>query len=554
MLSARVTLLSVFFLVLAVGLFAGASTGRSDTVNKTLAVGAVPTQAQLTPDGAKLYVSNEGPAGACPRAASTVSVIATSSDTVVATVPVGVDPGPVRFTPDGSRAYVLNQSPCDAAGTVSVIDVAASTVLATVPVGKLPVTATVSADGSKVYVANKGATSNSVSVICTGLAPAVCSLANTVIKTINLDPTIGIQPHTIAKNPSGSEVWVAEQDCPTVIGCTTGNIAVICTGLLVTATCNGANTDAVVTNITVGPTPGSIHFNPSGTRAYIANRGNNGVAPAIPASVSDINATSHSVVATIPLHAADAALPAPHAIRVTADGAKVYVLNRHADDVDVICTGAVPSVCSSADAVIKHIPVGISPSRAELTPNGARLYVTNEGSDSVSVISANLDQVMETVAVGSLPVDLEIDNTGSKAYVSNTGSDTVSVIGVSSDSDFDGFPDSSETGIGTAVGDPCGSPRASAPIYSQAWPADLRADGLSVNKVDLQDLATYVAPVRRINTSPGDAGYDPRWDVSPGNGGFGKMINISDLSLIVTVKPLMFGGVARAFNGPVCTP
>ncbi len=120
--------------------------------------------------------------------------------------------------------------------------------------------------------------------------------------------------------------------------------------------------------------------------------------------------------------------------------------------------------------------------------------------------------------------------------------------------DGDGFTDAAEANVVTNPLDNCGNPTGSSPVYSQSWPADLRADGLSTNKIDLQDLASYIAPVRRINTSPGDAGFNIRWDVSPGSGGLGKVLNIADLSYIVTVQPLMFGGSTRAFNGPACTP
>jgi hypothetical protein len=56
----------------------------------------------------------------------------------------------------------------------------------------------------------------------------------------------------------------------------------------------------------------------------------------------------------------------------------------------------------------------------------------------------------------------------------------------------------------------------------------------------------------RINKSPGDEpAYNVRWDLVPGTGPFGKVVNISDLTSLITVAPPMLYG-ARAFNGPPC--
>jgi len=118
--------------------------------------------------------------------------------------------------------------------------------------------------------------------------------------------------------------------------------------------------------------------------------------------------------------------------------------------------------------------------------------------------------------------------------------------------DGDGFSDDAESWVITLSLDNCGNATASDPIYSQAWPADLKSVGLSLNKVDIQDLASYIAPARRINTSPGDPSYHVRWDISPGSS-FGKQINVQDMGTLITVQPLMLGG-ARAWNNVACTP
>ena len=85
--------------------------------------------------------------------------------------------------------------------------------------------------------------------------------------------------------------------------------------------------------------------------------------------------------------------------------------------------------------------------------------------------------------------------------------------------------------------------------YSQSIPN-------TVNRITIQDLTSFIAPIRRINTNPGDPGgvYNVRWDISPGAGLFSKAINIQDLTALITTAPPMFNN-QRAFNYPTaCTP
>jgi hypothetical protein len=86
------------------------------------------------------------------------------------------------------------------------------------------------------------------------------------------------------------------------------------------------------------------------------------------------------------------------------------------------------------------------------------------------------------------------------------------------------------------------------------WPSNL-FDSLpgNVNKLDLFDVLSFVIPVRRYDRSPGEEGYDPRWDLAPGPGQLIEYINLLDVTALVsgtTGFPPMFGG-ARAF-GQTC--
>jgi len=109
------------------------------------------------------------------------------------------------------------------------------------------------------------------------------------------------------------------------------------------------------------------------------------------------------------------------------------------------------------------------------------------------------------------------------------------------DCDGDGFTGTAENYVYVAAGtarnqDPCGN---------NGWPLDLAG---GTNRVDIVDLGSYIAPTRRLNTDPGDPGYNIRWDVKPG--GIVKDIDIADLGAFFSSTsgfPPMFGS-ARAYN------
>ena len=76
------------------------------------------------------------------------------------------------------------------------------------------------------------------------------------------------------------------------------------------------------------------------------------------------------------------------------------------------------------------------------------------------------------------------------------------------DRDGDGYTDEIEAlHIGTKADDPCGT---------DAWPSDIIGTGISANKFDIVDLGSFVAPLRRLNTSPGPATSTSAGTSSPG--------------------------------------
>jgi bacillolysin len=88
---------------------------------------------------------------------------------------------------------------------------------------------------------------------------------------------------------------------------------------------------------------------------------------------------------------------------------------------------------------------------------------------------------------------------------------------------------------------------------SLRWPADIASSAFSLNKVNIQDIASFTNPVRYMNQDTGTNPADVRFDLVPGSS-FGSDINVADLAAITsgpTGFPPMLAG-ARAFNGPDC--
>lgn len=106
------------------------------------------------------------------------------------------------------------------------------------------------------------------------------------------------------------------------------------------------------------------------------------------------------------------------------------------------------------------------------------------------------------------------------------------------DVDGDGYSGPVELYLGTDPAVPCGP---------GGWPAELQSSGTSENRLDLFDLTAFLAPVRYLDTSPGDANFNIRYDITPGPGALSTFINLTDLTNLILLTPPMFGG-QRAFN------
>ena len=101
--------------------------------------------------------------------------------------------------------------------------------------------------------------------------------------------------------------------------------------------------------------------------------------------------------------------------------------------------------------------------------------------------------------------------------------------------------------------DPCGTNNSppTFPASAAGWPADLKGGGApsTSNRLNIVDVATFIVPVRYINTNVGSRPGDVRWDLVPGSS-VGNDINVADMAALVSGAggfPPMLGG-ERAFN------
>ncbi|MBD2701451.1 beta-propeller fold lactonase family protein [Spirosoma sp. BT702] len=284
----------------------------------SIPVGNLPFGTVISPDGSRIYVTNQ--------LSNNVSVIDAATNTVSATIGVGNRPWGLGISPDGSKVYVAN----NVSDNLSVINTATNSVIATVSVGNNPQGVGVSLDGSKVYVSN--GVDDNVSVINTA--------TNTVLTTIS----VGDNPLGVRVSPDGSKVYVA-------------NINDTKVHVINTAT------NTVSSTIGVGIGPSNLCFSPDGSKVYVANYESK--------NVSVINAATSTVLTSINV------VSRPLGIAITPDGSKVYVANQASNSVSVIdaATNTVSTTLNFVDIVSGNLGDFVGRAACSGTPESFTITV-----------------------------------------------------------------------------------------------------------------------------------------------------------------------------------
>jgi len=332
-----------------------------------------------------------------------------------------------------------------------------NTVIATINTGITPTGIAITPDNHFAYVANNnnyGLTGeDSVSVL---------KLKNNTVKQTIFHSSFN-QPYTITINPNGTRAYVTNSNSTTIsiINTATNHVVGIIdgfdgpSGMVITPTCNRAyvnnyggpegvgsgngttvsvvnlNNNTIIATIPVGLAPAALALTPDGKYVYVANYvdGNTGTG-----IISIIQTSNNTVVGTIP------GFSGPFAIAIAPNGKYAYVTNFGSNNFEPIGT-TVSVIKLKNGTIVATIDLGIQPAGIAITSDGRFAYVTNynalyagsnftdltAGQGTVNIIDIN-EVVSPTIAVGQSPANIAISPNGKHAYVSNFTSNTVNVI------------------------------------------------------------------------------------------------------------------------------
>ncbi|MGI4830137.1 MAG: YncE family protein [Janthinobacterium lividum] len=289
---------------------------------------------------------------------SSVAVLTAGSPALQQEIAVSANPVYVVGTDTTPRAYVISNGNGTGIGQVAAIEGSSLSISATIPVGIDPVFGVETADVRRAFILNHG--SGTVSVI--NVTNNALDNANPVLPATG---TLGVNPIWADLSTATNELLVLSAGN----GTDPGTLSVVSIPLCNTAaqptnpSCDatnptdGAGFGTVLASIPVGVNAAMVSVLADGTQAYVVNQGNG----TVQGSVTVINLTSNTVVATIPGAAA------------TSPG----------------LTPVCPSTVGSAACVYGH-PATVAATTG--TPTG-KVYITSPDSNYMTVLETDTDAV-----------------------------------------------------------------------------------------------------------------------------------------------------------------
>ncbi|MEO8027442.1 MAG: YncE family protein [Bryobacteraceae bacterium] len=171
---------------------------------------------------------------------------------------------------------------------------------------------------------------------------------------------------------------------------------------------NGDANLKLAKTLPTGKTPNEVCISPSGSRAYVSNRGES--------SITVLDLEKLTVASTI----TEPGLKNPDGCLVTSDGSSLYVTAVGADSVFQF---------STADHhKVREIKVGKEPRRLVFSPDGARLYVSNGEERFVSVIDVKSGTVTAKIPAGRDNRAMIFTPDGKYLVIANVSDDTVQFV------------------------------------------------------------------------------------------------------------------------------
>jgi len=236
--------------------------------------------------------------------------------------------------------------------------------------------------------------------------------------------TGGVNPQSVAVDPSGKFAYVADAGCAGssvlsmyTISASTGVLTSI--GSLLTR-------DQDV--------PYSLAVHPSGKFVYLGNSGSRDDVGQV--SMYSLNATTGALTSIGYVNA----FIDPLSLAVHPSGKFAYVTNgytsqfgKFASVIDIYTIDATTGVLSGVGETTAGLSTSI-PTSIAIDPSGKVAYVANSGSDSVSMYTINAITgdltFLGSIAAQSSPNSIAIHPSGKFAYVANSGSNDVSMYSI----------------------------------------------------------------------------------------------------------------------------